>query len=109
MGKHVHKNELWQGGKGRVIPDGFVILRATPSAAGPLWLLGIVIWGAWCLLFDISGAHFGTSGAPWGVILASREPWGTILGPRDQPGGPWEQQDGLEVVDNRIFVGLGFC
>ena len=49
------------------------------------------------VLFDIIGAHFGTSGAPWGAILA----------PRDYPGGPWEQQDGFEVVDNRIFVDFG--
>ena len=54
-------------------------------------------WGAWCLLFDILGTHFDTSGAPWGVILA----------PRDHPGGPWEQQDGLEVVNNRICVDFG--
>ena len=38
-----------------------------------------------------------TSGAPWEAILASR----------DHPGGPWEQQDGLEVVEIRIFVDLG--
>ena len=70
------------------------ILRATPSAGGPFWLFGIAIWGAWWLLFDILGIHFGTAGAPWGVILA----------PRDHPGGPWEQQDGLEVVQNRISI-----
>ena len=62
------------------------ILRATPSAAGPFWLLGIAIWGPWCLLFDILGA---------------------ILAPRDHPGGPWEQQDGREVANNRILVDFG--
>ena len=25
----------------------------------------------------------------------------------DHPGGPWEQQDGLEVVENRIFCDFG--
>ena len=72
-------------------------LRATPSAAGPFWLLGIAIWGAWCLLFDILGVHFGTSGAPWEAILA----------PRDHPGGQWKQQDGFEVLDNRILLDFG--
>ena len=74
-----------------------VIFRSTPSAAGPFWLLGIAIWGAWCLLFEVLGAHSGTSGAPWGAISA----------PRDHPGEPWEQQDGFEVVENRIFIDLG--
>ena len=26
------------------------------------------------------------------------------MAPRDHPGGPWEQQDGLEVVNNRFPV-----
>ena len=30
-----------------------------------------------------------------------------ILAPRDHPGGPWEQQDGREVANNRIFVDFG--
>ena len=29
------------------------------------------------------------------------------MAPRDHPGGPWEQQDGLEAVDTRIFVDFG--
>ena len=32
-----------------------------------------------------------------------------ILAPRDRPGGPWEQQDGREVANNRIsgdFLGF---
>ena len=37
---------------------------------------------------------FGISGAPWEAILA----------PRDHPGGPWEQQDGHEVVNDKNFV-----
>ena len=94
------------------------ILRATPSAAGPLWLRGIAIWGPRCLLFDILGGilaprehlgepfwhlgstlggHFGTSGAPWEAILA----------PRDHPEGPWEQQHGHEVANDRILVDFG--
>ena len=44
-----------------------------------------------------SGDHFGISGAPWEAILALR----------DHPGGPWEQQDGHEVANNRILVDLG--
>ena len=43
------------------------------------------------------GGHFGVSRAPWEAILA----------PRDHPGGPWEQQDGHEVANNRIFVDVG--
>ena len=72
----------------------FDILRATPSATGPFWLLGIAIWGAWCLLFDIVEAYFGST-------------LGAILAPRNHPGGPLEQQVGLEVVDNRICLDLG--
>ena len=44
-----------------------------------------------------SGSNFGTSGAPWEAILA----------PRHHPGGPWEQQDGYEVANDRIFADLG--
>ena len=43
------------------------------------------------------GSYFGISGAPWEAILAS---W-------DHPGGPWEQQDGHEVVHDRILVDFG--
>ena len=73
--------------------------RATPYAACPFWLLGSPFRGpgARCLHFDILGDHFSTSGATWGVILA----------PRDHPGGPWEQQDGHEVANNRICVDFG--
>ena len=72
----------------------FFILRATPSAAGPFWLLGVAILGAWCLHFDILGDRFGTSSTPWGAILAR---WA-------HPGGPWGQQDGDEVVRKRLFI-----
>ena len=41
------------------------ILRATPSATGPFYLLAVVIWGAWRLYFGTLGDYFGTSGAPW--------------------------------------------
>ena len=43
------------------------------------------------------GDHFGTSGAPWGSILASR----------DHSGGPWERQDGHEGVRSGIFIDFG--
>ena len=43
------------------------------------------------------GSHFGVSGAPWEAILV---PW-------DHPGGPWEQQDGLDFANDRIFVDFG--
>ena len=34
-------------------------------------------------------------------------PWGAILTPRDHLGGPWEQQDGLEVANNLgVILGL---
>ena len=29
------------------------ILRDTPSAAGPFWLLRIAIWEPWCVLFNL--------------------------------------------------------
>ena len=43
------------------------------------------------------GGHFGISGASWDAIWR----------PQAHPGGPWEQQDGLEVVNNTIFVDFG--
>ena len=65
------------------------------------------IWGPWCILFDILGpfwhlgstlgSHFGTSGAPWEAILV----------PRDHFGGPWEQQPGHDVANDRIFADFG--
>ena len=60
-----------------------VMLRATPSAAGPLWLLVVAIRGAWCFQF------------------------GTFLALRKHDGGPWEHQDGHERVRNRISWDLG--
>ena len=30
--------------------------------------------------------------------------WEAILAPQDHPGRPWEQQDGFEIVNNRIWV-----
>ena len=39
------------------------ILRATPFAAGPFWLLGVAICEAWCFFFNILGTHYGTLGA----------------------------------------------
>ena len=52
------------------------------------------LWKAFWHLRTTLGSHFGISGAPWEAILASR----------DHPGGPWEQEDGQEVANNRIFV-----
>ena len=46
--------------------------------------------------FVILGAYFRISGAPWGLIGISGPPW-----------GPWEQQDGVEVVNNKILFDLG--
>ena len=43
------------------------------------------------------GRQFGISGVPWEAILA----------PGDHPGGPWEQQDGHEVANDRICVDFG--
>ena len=80
------------------------ISRATPSAAGPFWLLGIAIWEACFLLLDISGTHFGTSGAPCGTF-------GSTLGSHYRTSGPsWrtmKQQDALGVANDRIFVFWG--
>ena len=64
------------------------ILRATPSAAGPFWLVGIAILEPGGLLFDIPGTILGlesTSGSNFGV---SEAPWEAILAPRDHPGEP---------------------
>ena len=63
----------------------------------PLLASRVAIWGARCRHFDILGDHFSTSGAPWGAILV----------PRGHRGGPWEQQDGLEMVVYRIFFDFG--
>ena len=76
------------------------------------------IWEARCLLFDYWDSifapredlgrpfwHLGsTLGCYFGV---SEAPWEAILAPRDHPGGPWEQQEGHEVANNRIFVDFG--
>ena len=40
----------------------------------------------------------------WEFIFALRE---AISAPRDHLGGAWEQQDGFEVVDNRILHDFG--
>ena len=79
------------------VQDRRIILRATPSAAGPFWLPRVAIWGARCLHFDILGDYFSIPGAPGAAILA----------PQDHAGGPWEQQDGFEMVVYRILFDLG--
>ena len=63
----------------------------------PLLAPRIAIEGARCLYFDILVDHFSTSGALWELIFA---PWGHL-------GGPWDQQDGFEMVNNRILVDFG--
>ena len=50
------------------------------------------------------GDHFGTLGGHFGALGALRE---VIFALRDHFGGPWEQQDGHEVANNRIFVDFG--
>ena len=67
---------------------------------GPFGGLGasfLTFWEPFWHLGRTLGSNFGTSGAPLEAILA----------PRDHPGGPWEQQDGHEVANNRIFVDFG--
>ena len=53
-------------------------------------------------------APFGISGLPFGglgVFILTF--WKAILVPRDHPAGPWEQQDGHEVVRNMMFIDFG--
>ena len=56
-------------------------LKGNALCRQPLLAPRVAIWEAWCLHFNIMGDHSGTSGAPWGAILA----------PRDHPGGPHEE------------------
>ena len=56
--------------------------------------------------------HFGASVPPFwhpwrNHFSTSGPPWETILAPRDHPGGPWEQQDGHEVVRSRLLIDFG--
>ena len=39
--------------------------------------------------------------------MASRDQLGGHFGTSDHPGGPWEQQEGRGVANNRIFVDFG--
>ena len=89
------------------------ILRATPSAAGPLFfkILSALAsrdhhlgpfegLGASFLTFWEPFWHLGsTSGGQSGFSGQLRE---AILAPRDHPGGPWEQQDGHEVANDKM-------
>ena len=65
-----------------------------PQPPAPFGSAGLPFEGVRCFYFNILGIHFGTSGPPWEAILA----------PRDRPGGPWEQQDGFEVVVRQDFI-----
>ena len=57
-------------------------------------------FSCWRLVFGELGASVL---APGGSFRTSGALWGTILAPRDHPGEPREQ-DGREVVLNRIFI-----
>ena len=59
------------------------IFATREHLGGPFWHLGSTL-----------GSYFGVSGAPWEAIWYLET----------TPGGPWEQQDGHEVANNRIFV-----
>ena len=83
------------------------ISRATPSAAGPFWLLGTAIWEPWCLLFDILEASLAPRAHVGGPFWHLGSTLDAILAPRDHPGGPWMHQDGREVADDRICEDLG--
>ena len=59
-------------------------------------------------LFWHSGSQFGTFGSTLGGDFGiSGAPWAAIFATRDLPGGPWEQQDGFEVVNDMTLVDLG--
>ena len=53
--------------------------------------------GTRCFLYDNLGDYFSTSGAPWGSIFPLQ----------GHSGGPWEQQDDREAVNNWILRVLG--
>ena len=57
----------------------------------------LTFWAPFWHLGTTLRHHFAFSGGPWEAILA----------PRDHPGGPWKQQDGHEIANNRTFVDLG--
>ena len=73
-----------------IIENLFVNNRSTAGLSSRLYR--VPTWKAWCFLFDVLGGHFNLLGTPWKAILAFR----------DHPGRTWEQQDGFEVVDNRM-------
>ena len=62
--------------------------------------------GGWCLLLTFWESVFGPREHRGGTVGTSGAPWDAILALRDHPGRPWEQQDGLEVVDNTIWLDL---
>ena len=63
--------------------------------------------GGWCLLLTFWESVFGPREHRGGTVGTSGAPWGATLTLWDHPGGPWEQQDGFEVANNRIFVDFG--
>ena len=73
------------------------LLTSRDCHLGALVLPFLTVWEPFWQLGSTWGGHFGFSGAPREAILA----------PRDHPGGPWEQQDGHEVVNDMILVDFG--
>ena len=50
--------------------------------------------------------HGERCGTSWDLAPQEHH-MGIILAPGDDPGGPWKQQDGHEVVQNRLFIDFG--
>ena len=76
------------------------ILKATPFAAGPFWLLRVAIWGlgasflaTWGMIFtarEHPGDYFGTSGPLWATMgPAGRTRGGPELNDGKQSPSDW--------------------
>ena len=63
--------------------------------------------GVWCLLLTFWESVFEPREHRGGTVGTSGAPWDAILALRDHPGGPWEQQDGFEVANNRMLIEFG--
>ena len=71
------KAGLW--GRAGALSQYDYILRATPSAAGPFWLLGLPFGMLGVSISTFWGTHFGTSSASWGDRFGtSGPPWRTM-------------------------------
>ena len=62
------------------------------------------VWGFMCFFPALILGRRDQFGEPFWHLGSTL---GAILAPGDHPGGPWEQQDGHEVANNRIFVDFG--